>query len=91
MVGSSTFYLDPTHQRPIPKQLLTFLAEHYGFARVKILGLNELNTIDNLSSVSLHDVLINVSPDYAIVQDEIAELNAPATRNFAPSALKRSS
>ena len=41
VVGTSNFYLDPTHQRPIPPQLLSFLAEYYGFHRVKILRVQE--------------------------------------------------
>ena len=27
LVGASYFYLDPTHHRPLPRQLLTFMAE----------------------------------------------------------------
>ena len=37
VVGTSDFYLDPTHQRPLPAQLLSFVVEYAGFARVKTL------------------------------------------------------
>ena len=33
VVATRNFYLDPTHLRPIPPQLLSFLPEYYGFAR----------------------------------------------------------
>lgn len=36
MVGSATFYLDPTHLRPIHPELLRFLVESRGFADVQI-------------------------------------------------------
>ena len=41
MVGTSGFYCDPTHHRPIPPTLLSFLAEFFGFARLKVLRLQE--------------------------------------------------
>jgi SAM-dependent methyltransferase len=31
LVGSNTFYLDPTHRHPLPAPLLEFLARQYGF------------------------------------------------------------
>lgn len=71
-VGTSNFYIDPTHQRPIPSQLLLFLAEYYGFARVKHLGLNESGDLKSASSIRLADVLFGVSPDYAIVAQKAA-------------------
>ena len=37
MVGTSSFYLDPTHQRPLPAQLLSFVVEYAGFGRVSTL------------------------------------------------------
>jgi SAM-dependent methyltransferase len=36
VVGSSSFYLDPTHRRPIPPQLLAFLVGARGFGDVEI-------------------------------------------------------
>ncbi len=35
VVGASTFYLDPTHHRPIPPPLLAFLFEARGFGEVE--------------------------------------------------------
>lgn len=66
-VGTSSFYLDPTHQRPIPPELLSFLPEHYGFSRCKVLRLQESAHLHDASHIGLMDVLGGVSPDYAVV------------------------
>ncbi len=39
LVGTCTFYLDPTHRQPIPPRLLGFLAEEAGFSRQRVLRL----------------------------------------------------
>ncbi|EGV19341.1 class I SAM-dependent methyltransferase [Thiocapsa marina] len=67
VVGTTNFYLDPTHQRPIPPSLLAFLAEYSGYARVKILRLQEASEMAGSEDVGLFDVFAGVSPDYAIV------------------------
>lgn len=67
LVGACHFYMDPTHQRPLPSQLLSFLAEHHGLGPVKLLRLQEPPHLASGGTVSLYDVLANVSPDYAIV------------------------
>jgi SAM-dependent methyltransferase len=67
VVAGSSFYLDPTHVRPIPPQLLSFLPEHYGFERVKILRLQEADDLTENQPLTLLNVLNGVSPDYAIV------------------------
>lgn len=72
VVGSSNFYLDPTHERPIPYLLLSFLAEHTGFARVKLLRLNEPPSVADSNPVDLMSVLGGASPDYAIVAQKAA-------------------
>jgi O-antigen chain-terminating methyltransferase len=73
-VATVNFYLDPTHIRPVPPQLLEFLAEYYGFARIKTLRLQEpLNLSQGNSKISLMDLFFSVSPDYAIVAQKEAE------------------
>lgn len=67
LVSTSGFFLDPTHQRPIPLHLLKFFAEYYGFARIKVLRLHESPEIGAKPVVSLLEVLGGVSPDYAII------------------------
>lgn len=39
MVGSCSFYADPTHRNPIPSQTLQFLVESRGLGNVKVLRL----------------------------------------------------
>lgn len=67
LVGAAYFYLDPTHKRPLPMQLLVFLAEYYGYASCKILRLQELSRLTEGGEAALYDVLGGASPDYAIV------------------------
>jgi len=74
IVGTTNFYLDPTHQRPIPPLLLSFLPEYYGFVRIKIVRLQESSELASSEDVRLLDVITGASPDYAV----IAQKNAPA-------------
>jgi SAM-dependent methyltransferase len=67
IVSTQNFYLDPTHQRPIPSQLLSFLPEYHGFSRVKTIRLQESKELGAKSSLTLRDVLGGVSPDYAVI------------------------
>jgi O-antigen chain-terminating methyltransferase len=78
-VGTCHFYLDPSHQRPIPPQLLAFLPEYQGFARTKILRLQESPDLSGDAAVGLTDVLTGVSPDYAVVAQKSAEPHVLAT------------
>lgn len=74
VVGTSEFYMDPTHQQPIPPNLLAFIAEYYGFKRVKIVRLQELKEYNSVEApISLIDVFTGVSPDYAIVAQKDAD------------------
>lgn len=41
IVGACNFYVDPTHQHPIPPQTLKFLAEARGFIRTDVRRLNQ--------------------------------------------------
>lgn len=75
VVATRNFYLDPTHLRPIPSLLLSFLPEHQGFARVHTLRLQESPALQQRSDISLMDVLGGVSPDYAVVAQKAAALD----------------
>lgn len=66
LVGTTNFYLDPSHQRPIPPLLLSFMVEHYGFERVKTLRLQEPIGLTGNASLNLMNVFVGVSQDYAI-------------------------
>lgn len=73
VVGTNGFYLDPTHERPIPHLLLSFLTDHTGFSRSKLLRLQEPDPLkDPDHPVDLLAVLSAVSPDYAIVAQKKA-------------------
>jgi SAM-dependent methyltransferase len=78
VVATRNFYLDPTHQRPIPSMLLAFVAEYAGFARVKILRLQESKDIAHRTDVSLQDVITGASPDYSIVAQKSANADIMA-------------
>jgi O-antigen chain-terminating methyltransferase len=72
VVGTANFYLDPTHKQPIPPLLLSFLAEHLGFAQVKVIRLQGPVDLSAGRKLTVHDVLGGVSPDYAIVAQKAA-------------------
>lgn len=72
MVGSCSFYTDPTHNKPIPPNLLAFVPEYYGYQNIKVLRLQEDQKLLNSFRVSLVDVLRGASPDYAIVAQKSA-------------------
>ena len=67
IVGAMNFYLDPTHQRPIPPQLLAFIPEYVGFERTKVLRLQESKELSVNPAPTLMGVLSGVSPDYAVI------------------------
>jgi O-antigen chain-terminating methyltransferase len=73
VVGTASFYIDPTHQRPLPSQLLSFMAEHEVFGPVKLLRLQEAPELATQAHIGLYDVLGGSSPDYAIVAQVPAE------------------
>lgn len=72
-VATCNFYLDPSHERPIPPELLLFLTEFLGFSKNKVLRLQEMAQIRNSQSLSLSDVLGGASPDYAVVAQKYAD------------------
>ena len=79
VVSTRDFYLDPTHQKPIPPNLLAFLPSFHGFCRSKILRLQESAELVQKEYPGLDDVLSGASPDYAVV----------AQKKAGPTNLKR--
>ncbi len=72
-VATRHFYLDPTHQRPVPPALLEFVAEFAGFERVKTLRLQEEKDIVVREKIGLVEVLNCVSPDYSVIAQKKAD------------------
>ncbi len=72
VVATTIFYLDPTHQRPIPPLLLSFLPEFYGFGRTKILRLQETVSLSDEGALSMEQVLYCASADFAVVAQKSA-------------------
>lgn len=73
-VASHNFYIDPTHARLIPSELLSFLTDYYGFYRTKVVFLNESPyLLDPKNEVALYNVITGVSPDYAVIAQKKAD------------------
>jgi len=74
LVSSTEFYMDPSHERPVPSGLLGFAVEQAGFLRNKVVRLQESAGRPTTAKDGLVGVLYDVSFDYAIV----AQKNASA-------------
>lgn len=69
-VATLNFYLDPTHQKPIPPIFLEYLYKFSGFNHTFMLRLNSnlhFNDISLLDNVGIKEVLSGVGLDYAII------------------------
>jgi SAM-dependent methyltransferase len=73
VVGSTNFYTDPSHLRPVPPLLLDFAVEFAGFTRHKVVRLQEPAALRDTSEIELINVLNGVSPDYSIVGQKAAD------------------
>jgi O-antigen chain-terminating methyltransferase len=70
MVGSCNFYLDPTHQRPLPSTTIRFLAEARGLCRVEVLNLHPYPTAYKVEGTELAERFNEFfygPQDYAVV------------------------
>lgn len=66
-IACNSFWLDPTHIRPVNMSFLEFLCKEIGFHKTLIARFNENPDVVTKSRLSLNDVLFNVSPDIALV------------------------
>jgi O-antigen chain-terminating methyltransferase len=87
VVGACNFYLDPTHERPIPSVLLSFAAEFSGFESAVVVPVNrgvlqndlELMPIELAGSTVINKVVSAIdqnlmqAPDYAVIAFKRAE------------------
>jgi O-antigen chain-terminating methyltransferase len=72
-VGTLAFHMDPTHNKPLPPGLLSFLPRYYGFARSKVMRLQEKQELVRADTARLIDVFRGVSPDYAVIAQKAGE------------------
>jgi len=72
VVGTSSFYMDPTHIRPLPSELVAYLVGHLGFSRHLTVRLQEPPDIFAKEGIGLIDVITSVSPDYGVVAQKWA-------------------
>ena len=70
-VSSESFYLDYSHKKPIPMDLLKFAFEYVGF-NAKILRLHK-KEIGN----TIKDLIEGVSPDYAVIGSKKELIDIP--------------
>lgn len=80
VVATSGFYMDPSHLRPIPPQLLEFVVEFHGFERHRVVRLQEPAQLAEPAGVALLNVINAVSPDYSVVAQKAAP--APIAQQF---------
>lgn len=74
-VSAGTFWIDPTHQRPLYPELLQFLAKEVGFTKAEGLYVNNLSPAHDLSSLAdgaraaLESVLsaVDTHGDFALI------------------------
>ncbi len=66
-VATSSFYLDPSHVRPVPPLLLEFAAQYAGFTRTTIARWQENPDLRASENVTLMDALAGASPDYSLI------------------------
>lgn len=70
MVGSHTFYTDPTHRHPIPSVTLTFVVESRGFRDVEVMRLREWEAAkleESSELVKRFNEYFYCAPDYAVI------------------------
>ena len=72
IVATKDFYLDPTHQRPLPPELLAFVPEYYGYETVRVLRLQADTKLKN-QRLTVRDLLSGSSQDFAVVAQKKIE------------------
>jgi 2-polyprenyl-3-methyl-5-hydroxy-6-metoxy-1,4-benzoquinol methylase len=71
IVGAHTFYLDPTHIRPLPTELLRFFVESRGFRNVEIRPLHPFpesyHLQENTKAAAILNEFLYGPRDYAVI------------------------
>jgi hypothetical protein len=66
-VSTLGFWGDPTHLRPLPKDLVSFICTFVGFEDVEHYYLQESQELKESAFASLYQVFVGSSPDYGIL------------------------
>jgi len=66
-VSGCSFYLDPTHKKPLPPQLLHFIFSYFGFAEVKQIFLHPEDSVTQDGQPFDHSQLESLAQDFAII------------------------
>ncbi|MFJ2694536.1 class I SAM-dependent methyltransferase [Pseudomonas sp. NPDC087336] len=73
VLGAERFYIHPAHQHPLPSLLLSFLTEYSGFAKSRIVLLQEEPVLQGArSNVDLWELLSTTRPDCDVVAQKQA-------------------
>ncbi len=69
LVATRQFWLDPTHMRPVPSELLAFTVEAAGFAGVEVVALHPPAepAFDEGSALAPLNAYFSAPQDYAVV------------------------
>ena len=74
LVGSRTFYLDPTHHKPLPPELLQFLVEARGFSNLEVHELHPAPAFQAFAESAFSgrlDELFHGPQDYAVIAHKL--------------------
>jgi O-antigen chain-terminating methyltransferase len=91
-VATCRFYRDPARRRPIPPELLAFVAEFEGFAPIRVVDLPQGPEAAQGHPPSLYGVLAGAGRDYAVIARKEGTRNAagsldPVTHDTPPRSL----
>lgn len=69
IVGSCSFYSDPTHQRPLVPDVIQFIADQRGFKKTNIVRLHKRGEPEYSGSASIDEIVYkaNMEQDFAII------------------------
>lgn len=79
-VLSRSFYLDPSHLRPMPKALLEFIAEFTKFNKINCISINDKAI--NLNDILINDIFVHQGADLALFAQKKGTLSGNFSNFF---------
>jgi len=73
IVGTSNFYLDPSHNKPIPPLLLDFMVDYAEFSRHSVVRLQGADAFTDATAIGLRNIFQDVSADYGVVAQKAGD------------------